>query len=228
VSAALVSLVMPAYNAERFIGEALESALSQTYEPVEVIVVDDGSNDRTAEIATTHGVRLIRQEHRGEAAARNAGLANMRGEYWTVFDADDVMPPERLERQVSHLEQHPELGMVLGLTQAFVTPGEPRPSHWNPEWDNGPFPACTGTMLARHEVAALVGPYDEQRRMSPDFEWMTRAMELGVAAGESDAVMLHYRIHPGNATADRAAVASAMLGVLRESLTRRRTAATGT
>ena len=227
MTAPLVSVVMPAYNAERFIGQALDSALAQSYRPVEIIVVDDGSSDRTAEIAGQRAVRLVRRQHGGEAAARNAGLAHARGAYWTVFDADDLMPPDRIELQVDHLERHSEHGMVLGLTEAFVTPGEPRPGHWNPDWDAGPFPACTGTMLARRELIGLVGPYDEARRMSPDFEWITRAKDLGVGAGQLDSVLLRYRIHLGNASADRAAVSSAMLGVLRESLGRRRAGAAG-
>jgi glycosyltransferase involved in cell wall biosynthesis len=227
MAAALVSVVMPAFDEERFIGEALESALAQTYSPVELIVVDDGSTDRTGEIAETYGVRVERQEHVGHPAARNLGLSLARGDYWTIFDADDVMPPERIERQVEHLQEHRELGMVLGLTEAFVTPGEPRPRHWNPAWDDGPFRGCAGTMLARRELFALVGPYDEKLRVSPDLDWIVRATDLGVGAANVDALCLRYRIHPGNASADRAAVSSAMLGALRESLVRRRGGAPG-
>jgi glycosyltransferase involved in cell wall biosynthesis len=222
VSGLLVSVVMPAFDEEAFIAEALESVLSQTYAPYEVVVVDDGSTDRTGEIAQAYGVTLVCQEHRGESAARNAGVGVARGEYWTVFDADDVMPPERLQRQVAELERRPELGMVLGLTEAFVTPGEPRPPHWNPAWDDGPFTGCAGTMLARRELFALVGPYDEKLGMAPDLDWIVRARDLGIAAANVDALALRYRIHPGNASADRPAVSAAMLGVLRESLARRR------
>ena len=89
----LVSVVMPAFDEERFIGEALRSVLAQTYRPVEVIVVDDGSSDRTAGIAAEHGVRVLRLPRRGPAAARNAGLRAARGDYWVIFDADDLMPP---------------------------------------------------------------------------------------------------------------------------------------
>jgi glycosyltransferase involved in cell wall biosynthesis len=223
--AGLVSVVMPAFDEQAFIAEALESVLAQTYAPVEVIVVDDGSADRTGEIARACGAQVVRQEHRGEAAARNAGLAVARGAYWTVFDADDVMPRERLARQVEHLERHPELDMVLGLTEAFVTPGEPRPAHWNPAWDGGPFPGCAGTMLARRDLVALVGPYDETLHVALDLDWIVRARDLGVGAAHVDALMLRYRIHPGNVTADRTAVSSSMLGVLRGSLARRRATA---
>jgi len=222
MSEPLVSVVMPAFEEEAFIAEALGSVLAQTYRPVEIIVVDDGSGDRTAEIAAAHDVRLLRRPHRGAAAACNAGLAVARGEYWTIFDADDVMPPGRLWSQVAHLQQHPELGIVLGLTEAFVTPGEPRPRHYDPAWEDGPFPACTGTMVARRVVLDLVGPFDEARPICYDLDWLARAKDAGIRAGSVDDVALRYRIHSANTTSDIRAVNLAMLKVVRESVRRRR------
>jgi glycosyltransferase involved in cell wall biosynthesis len=218
----LVSVVMAAFSEEAFIAEALQSVLAQTYQPVEVIVVDDGSDDRTADIAREHDVCLLRRPHLGASAARNAGLAIARGDYWTVFDADDVMPPERLAGQVAHLEEHPDLGMVLGLTEAFVSPGEPRPAHFNPVWDNGPFPACAGTMLARRAVLEAVGLFDETLALAYDVEWLARAKDAGVQAGAVEQLCLRYRIHRGNSTADARAVHLAMLGLLRTSVRRQR------
>jgi glycosyltransferase involved in cell wall biosynthesis len=216
-----VSVVMPAFDEEQFIGEALRSVLAQTYRPVVVIVVDDGSSDRTAAIAAEHGVRVLRRSHQGAAAACNAGLQAARGDYWVIFDADDVMPPDRLARQVAELEQHPELDIVLGLTEAFVNPGEARPAHYNLDWEDGPFPACTGTMIARRAVLDLVGPFDEARALCYDLDWLARAKDQGVRAGQVDHVVLRYRIHRDNVTANRRAVNAAMLKVIRESLRRR-------
>jgi glycosyltransferase involved in cell wall biosynthesis len=222
VSGELVSVVMPAYDEEAFIAEALASVLAQTHRRLEIVVVDDGSRDRTAEIAAAHGARVLRQPHQGAAAARNAGLQASHGAYWAIFDADDVMAPERLAHQVDHLQRHPEHGLVLGLTEAFVTPGEPRPAHYNPVWDDGPFPACTGTMLARRGAFERVGRFDVTRPLAYDLDWLARAKDAGVSAGRVDHVVLRYRIHSGNVTSDRHAVNAAMLGVVRESLRRRR------
>jgi GT2 family glycosyltransferase len=122
------------------------------------------------------------------------------------------------------LEQHQELGMVLGLTEAFVSPGEPRPPHYNPVWDDGPFPACAGTMLARREVFALVGPFDEALTLAYDVDWLARAKDAGVSAGQLDHVSLRYRIHRANSSANAPAVHMAMLGLLRTSVHRRRAA----
>ena len=224
MSGGLVSVVMAAFEEEAFIGEALESVLAQSYRPVEVIVVDDGSGDRTAEIAAAAGVRVLRQAHLGPAAARNAGLAVAEGEYWTIFDADDVMPPERLECQVAHLQRHPELGIVLGLTEAFVTPGEPRPVHFNPAWDNGPFPGHPGTTLARRQVLDRVGPFNEDLQLGEDADWQARAKDAGIRAGQIDDLCLRYRIHRRNTSSDIEANRLATLKVLRESVRRRRRA----
>jgi len=88
----LVSVVIPAYQAEAFLGEAIESALAQTYAPLEVVVADDGSTDRTAEVAASYPeIRLLRLSHRGQAAARNIGVAASEGEMVAFHDADDVM-----------------------------------------------------------------------------------------------------------------------------------------
>ena len=223
MSGRLVSVVTPAFEEEAFIAEALQSVLAQTYRPVELIVVDDGSRDRTAEIAAAHEARVLRRTQRGgPAAARNAGLALARGDYWTIFDADDVMAPEGLSRQVAHLEQHPELGIVFGLTEAFVSPGEGRPSHFRSAWANGPFPWHTGTMMARREVLELVGPFDETLRLGEDIEWLARAKDAGVRVGRADHVALRYRIHRANTTSDTHAKQQAMLRALRMSVRRRR------
>jgi glycosyltransferase involved in cell wall biosynthesis len=227
VGGALVSVVMAAFEEEAFIAAALESVLAQTYRPLEVIVVDDGSADRTAAIAAGFGVCVLRRPHMGPSAARNAGLAAADGEYWTIFDADDVMPPERLSHQVAYLEEHPEAGMVLGLTEAFVSPGERRPPHFNPIWDDGPFPACAGTMLARRGVLDVVGLYDETVELAYDVEWLARAKDAGVIAGHVEHVCLRYRIHAANTSADAPAVHRAMLGLLRASVSRGRARSAG-
>lgn len=222
----LVSVVVPAFDEERFIAEALESVSAQTYERFEVIVVDDGSEDRTAEIAASFGVTMIAQAQRGPAAARNSGLAVALGEYLTVFDADDVMPPDRLAHQVAHLEGHPELGAVTGLTQAFVTPGEPRPAHYLPVWDGGPFPGALGTLMVRRSALQAAGGFDERFWAGEDVDWLARALDCGIVVGSIEQLCLRYRIHQGNITADREASRQGLLHAL-VAKTRRRRAVSG-
>jgi glycosyltransferase involved in cell wall biosynthesis len=221
----LVSVVMPAHDEADFIAEAIATVHAQTYLHWELIVVDDGSTDPTAAIATSLGATVIRQPHRGEAAARNNGLAHAHGEYWTIFDADDLMPPQRLDRQTAHLNNHPDHDLVLGLTEAFTTPGNPRPPHWNPAWDSGPFAACAGTMLARRSLLERAGPYDENISVSCDVAWLSDALDAGARAGALEELCLRYRIHPGNSSADRGAIHRTLLTMLRGRVARHRAAA---
>ena len=221
MTSGLVSVVMPAFDEEAFIGEAVASVLAQTYGSFELIVVDDGSSDRTAAIAARFdGVRVVSRARRGgPAAARNAGLAEARGEYWTIFDADDVMPPERLAIGMAYLGSNPSIGLVLGLTEAFVTPGEPRPSHWNPAWDGGPYHGHPGTGLGRWSALDQVGPFDESLGLGSDMQWLARAKLAGLPIGRIDDLLLRYRIHAGNVTADVRANRANMLTALRTART---------
>jgi glycosyltransferase involved in cell wall biosynthesis len=222
MTAALVSVVMPAFNEEAFIAEALDSVLAQAYEPVELIVVDDGSTDRTAEIAAARGASILRQPRRGPAVARNAGLAASHGDYWTIVDADDVIPADRLSLQVAHLEAHPDHAMVFGLAEAFVTPGEPRPAHYNPVWEDGPYAGHSGTLLARRGLLEAVGPFDETLSLGEDVEWLARAKDARVRSGLVDRVVLRYRVHARNTSRDPNANREAMLMIARGSVRRRR------
>lgn len=111
----LVSIMMPAYNVEQYIEQALTSVLSQTYAHWELIVVDDGSVDHTAEIVGTFvdgRILMIHQENKGEAGARNTALRHMNGEYLAFLDADDAYLPHHLEVAISYLQANPELGGV--------------------------------------------------------------------------------------------------------------------
>jgi glycosyltransferase involved in cell wall biosynthesis len=111
----IVSIMMPAYNAERFIGQAIESALVQSYPYWELVVVDDGSTDQTSKIVTGFAdtrIKVFHQSNGGEAAARNTALRQMTGEYLAFLDADDLYLPEHLESTVDYLQSHPEYDAV--------------------------------------------------------------------------------------------------------------------
>ncbi len=115
-----ISVVVPAYNAERSIGETIESILNQTIPPTEVIVIDDGSLDGTAGVVRSFGARLKyeRQENAGASAARNHGIALAKGEYIAFLDADDLWLPQKLEKQIALLERNPDLRWVY--SDAFI------------------------------------------------------------------------------------------------------------
>ena len=130
-----VSVVIPCYNQARFLGEAIQSVLSQGYTDFEIIVVDDGSKDGTEEVASGYAkedsrVRLIRQENRGLPEARNRGLAESGGEYVVFLDSDDRLVGEALEVGVRELEAHPGCAFVSGICRKITADGS-----IVPEWE---------------------------------------------------------------------------------------------
>ncbi|HEY2536876.1 MAG TPA: glycosyltransferase family A protein [Solirubrobacteraceae bacterium] len=217
----LASVIVPAYQAERYLREALDSAFAQDYDAFEVIVVDDGSSDRTAEIAASYPVQLLRRSHRGPAAARNCGIAASRGEFVTVLDSDDIWPTDRLSRQIGYLQGHPQTGIVLGHTRFFVNPGEPRPAH-HPKLDGDTAPGHASTMLARRAVFERIVVFDESLWLGEDIDWLARAKDAGVISATLEDVVLRYRVHATNTSRFTSANQAAMLGILRESVRRQR------
>ena len=113
--APLVSCIIPVFNGARFLGEAVDSILAQTYRPCEVIVVDDGSTDATGDVIAGYGERVVavRQPNRGEAAARNAGVRAARGALVAFLDADDLWGPEKLTRQAAKLGEDPRIDLCF-------------------------------------------------------------------------------------------------------------------
>ena len=119
-----VSVVLPAYNAEAFVAEAVESVRAQTYDDYELLAVNDGSTDRTGEIldelaAGFPAMRVIHQANTGLAGARNAAIATMQGQYIALLDADDVWLPEKLARCVAFLDENPDLSIVYTPMDPF-------------------------------------------------------------------------------------------------------------
>jgi glycosyltransferase involved in cell wall biosynthesis len=124
VNAPVVSVILPAYNAEAFVAQAVESVRAQTYTDYELIAVDDGSTDRTGEILDEYAknfpaMRVIHQSNAGLAAARNAAVASMKGQYIALLDADDLWLPEKLQRCMAFLHKHPDLSIVYTPMEPF-------------------------------------------------------------------------------------------------------------
>jgi glycosyltransferase involved in cell wall biosynthesis len=230
----LVSVVLPAFNAERFLGEALTSVLAQTYAPVETVVVDDGSSDGTAEVARAHpGIALIEQENGGPSAARNRGFAASRGEFVAFHDADDVMTPDKLAVQVGHMLENPGVGCVLAEQELIVEEGAklpfwvegsevetvmpPRP----PELEDEPL-VHPMSMVVRRETFERVGGFDESMRAAEDFDWMLRAAEEGVEIARLSEVLLRRRVHPDSLTQNAAASRAGLFRAFKARIDRHR------
>ncbi len=155
-----IAAVIPAFNAARYIRSAIASAQGQKRPPDEIIVVDDGSVDDTAAIAAALGVRVIRQANAGPGAARNAGISATGAEWIALLDADDSWRPERLERQLHHLEDPGVAVVCSGHHVVGKTPTMPPSQLDFPVlWERNRIP--TSTVLLRREAWAALGGFDE-------------------------------------------------------------------
>ena len=218
----VVSVVIPVYNGERFLAEALGSVFAQDYQPLEVVVVDDGSTDGSARLAWGFaGVVYAHQANAGPAAAHNRGARLARGDFLAFLDADDVWAPDKLTRQVGHLGSHPELLFVVGLFRYFLEPGHALPPGFNPGLLGRDLVGrITGTLVARREAFEQVGLFNPDSRVAEDVDWFARAKDLGVPMAVVPHVVLHKRIHDRNLSAAAAVNTRELLKALRGSVRR--------
>jgi glycosyltransferase involved in cell wall biosynthesis len=195
---ATVSCVVPVYNGERYLAEALRSILAQTHPVAEVIVVDNDSTDDSAAIARGFGepVRVVHQENRGPAGGRNRGVLESGGELITFLDADDLFHPEKLARQIARFAARPDLEVSLSVIENF----------WEPDllaerqrYEQLGRPIRTtrqfGNVLARRSVFDRVGMLDETRVYGGHMEWFARVSEAGVVVGVLPEVLVWRRMH---------------------------------
>jgi glycosyltransferase involved in cell wall biosynthesis len=212
----LVSVVVPVYNGERYLGEALDSILAQDYDPFEVIVVDDGSDDGGAELARARDVRVLVQANGGPAAARNAGIAASRGSFVAFLDQDDLWVPGKLAKQIEMLVRRPDLGFVFAHMEIFLEPGAAWPAWAATTRPNASTPGYTpGTMMTRRELYTTLGGFDTRYRSISDAEWLLRARRAGIEDEVMPDVLLRYRIHHSNQSHDRALARSELMLALR-------------
>lgn len=219
----LVSIVMPVYNGEKFIRQALDSLYEDNYRPIEVVVVDDGSSDGTAQIIKRYkDARYILQDHKGVAAARNTGVAAAKGEIIGFLDHDDISQPDRFTNTVRHFQEHPHIGYVLAKQIMFIETGYEVPGWVNPEWLVTPQDASnTAVLVGRRETFERVGQFNPLIG-GEDTEWLVRANELGIPMTRLPDVVLRRRIHGENLSIQMLGDRKAnLLQIARESIRRR-------
>lgn len=222
-----ISVVIPCYNGEAYLGEALDSVRSQTLPPTQVIVVDDGSTDGSAAIARgMAGITLVSQPNRGLPAARNAGLAVADGDLVAFLDADDVWEPRKLERQAAFLDDNPSVGYAFAHHRYLVEDPEALPGWLRGQVARGSEPSpLPSAWLVRRELFDTVGRFDESLHISDDLDWLMRATAAGVRSGTVPEVLVGRRIHASNLSLDRERTQRELLGILRSSLRLKKEAA---
>jgi len=218
----MVSVIVPCYNHARFLGEAIESVLAQTYRPAEVIVVDDGSADDTAGVAARYPVRYVRQANQGLAAARNTGIRNSRGAYVVFLDADDRLLPDALAIGVQELEAHAECAFVAGRYSVIAEDGshvavpaaeDPGPDHYRALLIRNHIGHC-GAVIYRRDIVERLGGFDTRWRAGEDYDLYLRiARQFPIAHHRH--VIAEYRRYPTAMSKKSGLMLRSVVGVLR-------------
>lgn len=221
---ARISVIIPCHNDAKYLGEALDSALAQSRPPAEVIVVDDGSTDGSAEVARSYRarVRLVSQSNQGISAARNAGLAAATGDIIAFLDADDLWPPRSLEARLERLEAPAAVDCVFGLVEQFLSPDLPPADAARLHCPPGQVPArFAGAMLVRRSVLDRVGGFDVGLKVGETMDLVARLAEDGAPTTTVDQLVMRRRIHGQNTMIQQRASQSDYLRVLKAALDRR-------
>jgi glycosyltransferase involved in cell wall biosynthesis len=210
----LVSILIPAYNAEEFIADAIRSAIAQTWQDKEIIVVDDGSTDGTAEVArgfASKSVVVVSKENQGPAAARNFAYQLSQGEYIQWLDADDLLAPDKIEKQFASLREGDGERTLLSSSWAnfYYRPKRARfipSSLWQDlmpvEWllrklGEGQY-MQTATWLTSRELAEAAGPWDLRLHVDDDGEYFCRVLLASEGTRFCPEARVYYRVTPSS------------------------------
>jgi glycosyltransferase involved in cell wall biosynthesis len=221
----LVSVIIPVYNCEAYLGEAIGSVLAQTYRPLEIFVVDDGSTDGTPDVVHLfqNAVEYHRQTHRGAGAARNTGIDLAQGDYIAFLDADDLWRQDKLARQMASFHESPTLDMVFGHVEHFISPEVEAHVAQRMNCPSGPVPGYYGSsMLARRDAVRRADPFRENLRVAEFVDWYSRAMDAGLVSLMLPATLVLRRIHGGNLTIRERGSQADYLRAVKASIDRRR------
>jgi len=225
-----VTALVPCYNGEATLALALDSALAQTYDALEVVVVNDGSTDRSSEIAHAYAersggrIRVVDQPNAGLPAARNAAIAAARGDFFALLDADDLWLPQHIERAVAALDADPSVGLVHGNVECIDAAGASlgvEPRRWRPQDD------AYRTLLLRHEHVCCPSAVFRRRCVEQVGAFDTRFTGLGCEDRDLwlriaeryrlqyiDEVVVKYRIHAGSMSRNRDRMLRARLALI--------------
>ncbi len=208
MSAPKVSVVIPAYNASRTLRATVKSALAQTMNDLEIVIVDDGSKDDTLAVAReleSERVRVVAQPNGGAAAARNTGIGHARGEWVAFLDADDLWVPAKLERQLAHLEEFPASDAIQ--CGSYFVDDDLRLLYVERCTDTGNsleesllfknLPAFLSALMVRRTRLLEFGMFDTRLEILEEWDMALKASRYCAMRSVPDPLVL-YRVHPGN------------------------------
>jgi len=215
-----ISVILPVYNGATFIYQAIDSILAQSIQPMEIIVIDDGSTDDTASVVKRFGdqVHYYYQNNSGTSVSRNRGVQLARGDLLAFLDADDLWPSDKLEKQVAALRDDPALDLIWGNVIEFRGPGTPDSTAGRPVPGHHP-----GTMLIRRQAFSRIGEFSTTYQQVEVVEWMTRVLQAQINQHMLPDVLMYRRLHAANKGMSNPAAGRQYLQVLKKHLERTRT-----
>lgn len=220
----LVSVILAVKNGEQYIEDALTSVFEQQYEPLEILVVDGNSTDKTLSIVRAFpGIKIIRQIGKGIANAYNIGIKQAKGNYIAFLSHDDFWTKEKLKTQIEFMSRKSELLFTVGRVIFFLDDKNYIPPGFRRELLEGNHVGYVPeTLVAKREVFDFVGFFDESFPFGEDTDWFARAKDLNIASAVVPQVLLNKRIHGSNSHLTTNENNQILLRAIRQSIARKR------
>lgn len=199
----LVSVIIPVYNGEIFLADAINSIIKQDYHPLEIIIIDDGSTDKTQEVASQFKdfIQYFYQENAGPSSARNRGINIAKGDLITFLDADDLWVEGSLKKQIDYLKNNSQVQIVQGHLQNLSEEIDPQSNNIIKKFGKPRVSFNVGSAVYRKSVFEKIGLFNENLYHSEDVELLVRIKENKINWVVIDSVFLLYRRHQKSLTA---------------------------
>ena len=221
----LVSVITPVFNCEKYVGEAIKSVLSQSYRNVQLIVVNDGSTDKSEQVIRQFSkqIKYLKKPHSGIGPTMNLGLSHATGEYLSFLDADDVWPESKLQLQLQTFMDS-DADLIFGHMQQYLSPELDVGEFRNIVMPTSPLPGyVAGTMFTTKAIFEKVGAFPEHYEVGQFVDWYLRTKEKGLQNIMMEETLLNRRIHQTNTTRKQGRKNRDYLSILKAGIDRRRT-----
>jgi glycosyltransferase involved in cell wall biosynthesis len=223
----LVSVILPVFNAEKYVEEAIQSVLSQTYGHLELICINDQSTDNSLSVLESFADKIILINNKtncGTAESRNKGIEHARGDFLAFIDNDDIWNKNKLEVQLNHFKNEPALDISFAHIESFISPDVSDQVKRLRYCPPGPIPGfIPSTLLVKKPSFEKAGLFDSRWKNGESIDWLCKAQEAGLKVGILEDILVKRRIHETNKGAlAPSTTKSEYLTILRESLARRK------
>ncbi|MEM1167879.1 MAG: glycosyltransferase [Cyanobacteria bacterium P01_H01_bin.35] len=220
----LVSVIIVVKNGERYLQNAIDSILNQTYSNYEIIVIDGSSTDNTPKIAQSYPqIRYFVQDSKGIANAYNQGIELGKGELIAFLSHDDTWTSDKLETQVIYMSEHPEIGYTVAKVNFFLEPGHSPPSGFRTELLEGEhIGKIMETLVVRKTLFEKIGKLNPEFAVAEDVDWFARANDAQIPMAVMPKVLLNKRVHDTNLSLNSQQNTQNLLKLIRNSIQRKR------